>query len=618
MRLKITASKNARSFYVIESYRKDGKNTSRVVERLGTEKALKEKLGEDVDVEQWARDHVSKLNDALKNNKRVPASLGVYFNDEYTDDHNRSLNVGYFILQQVLYQLGFKKMIRAIARRHRFTFNFEQVLAHLIYTRILSPDSKRASFGFCQDHLFEEPDYELHHIYRTLDVIEQESDFIQSFLYKSSMMVEKRNTSILYYDCTNFYFEISYPDALRAFGHSKENRPNPIVGLGMFLDGNGLPLAFDIYPGNQNEQLTLQPLEKRIIRDFELNGAQDMIVCSDAGLASDNNRAFNSQLNRKFIVIQPVKQMGADDLKWVLDPGRSLRLNPLAPGENPRKVINEIRQNGWRCDDFPDMVLSLDDIDEDDPANYNRVFYKERLWVKEDKKKLVKEQRLIVTYSIKYKHFMERRRASEIERAERLIKSKQNRKIDAACSSDVTRLIKSVHTTASGEAADKVSREIDKEAVAKDAKFDGFYACCTSISADKMSAREVAKINHGRWEIEENFRIMKGDMKARPVYVYSHERIKAHFNICFIALLVLRILEKQINALSDRTITVDAILTALKEMRIGAISNGFYSGSFKPTEVTELLQVNSGMRFNYIVLREKQLKDMLKQSKKIF
>ena len=293
MKLHKVKSKNAVSYYVIESFRKPngGGTSSRVVEKLGTAVELKQRLGDEVDIEQWAHDYVAKLNAAKKAKKPVQVKVSMTSGITYDMGEKRCFNAGYLMLQKILSSLDIKKMTKEIRTRHQFQFDFEKVLSDLVYARVLEPCSKQSSFNYCKDTLIEEPNYELHDVYRALDVIHEETDFIQSFLYQSSAKCIKRDTSALYYDCTNFFFEISQEDELRKFGHSKENRPNPIVQLGMFVDGSGMPLAFDVFPGNRNEQISLRPLENKIIKDFCLD-TSTITVCTDAGLASFDNRAF--------------------------------------------------------------------------------------------------------------------------------------------------------------------------------------------------------------------------------------------------------------------------------------------------------------------------------------
>ena len=206
-----------------------------------------------------------------------------------------SFNVGYLFLQDIYYKLKLDKICNKIAKQYQFKFDLNEILSKLIYSRVLFPASKLKTLELSQRFL-EQPNFEYQHIERALPVLCDNMYFIQSELYKNSKEYMKRNNKILYYDCTNYYFEIEEENGLKQYGKSKENRPNPIVQMGLFMDGNGIPLAFDITPGNTNEQKTLQPLEEKIINDFE---CAEFVVCTDAGLASKTNRKFNDKNNRK-------------------------------------------------------------------------------------------------------------------------------------------------------------------------------------------------------------------------------------------------------------------------------------------------------------------------------
>lgn len=614
MKLTISKSKNAISYYVTESFRRpDGTSTSRIILKLGTEKTLKEEHGEDFDVKTWAQNYVKELNEKNRLNKPIPLSISIVPNVPYEMGEKRSFNVGNLLLRRELSLLGLNKIAKDIKLSKSFKYDFGQLLSDLVSSRVLAPLSKKSTFEYAKDHFLEEPTYEQHDVYRALSVIAENSEAIQSDLYKNSNSVIERNPDILFYDCTNFYFEVSDEDNIRRYGKSKEHRPNPIVQFGLFMDGNGIPLGFDIFAGNQNEQRSLQPLEKRIIQDYEINNAK-MIVCTDAGLASTSNRKFNSTMHRDFITIQPIKTMSNVEQEWILGRGRSLKTNPLRKDENIELVKRDFLQNGWREDgDRSNKYFSLDDIDEDDPENYNKIYYKEKYLV-DPKTKF--EQRLIVTYSIKYKRFMEHKRASDIERAKKLIASNNYRKVDIKSQNDIRQYIESRHVTEDGSEVAKCVLSINEEQVAKAARYDGFYAVCTSLSKEDKPVSQIITINSRRWEIEESFMLMKSEFKSRPVYVYTEEHIKAHFTICFIALLLFRILEKKINSRSSVLITAQSLINTLREMNITKYDK-FYAGAFKRTPITDILHANAGMRFDCDLLTPSAVDAAVKKSKKI-
>ncbi|MPW27383.1 transposase, partial [Alkalibaculum sp. M08DMB] len=313
MRLKVSRSKNSASFYVTKTVYIDKREKTITVEKLGTEASLREKLGGQ-DPYEWAKSYVEDLNLKEKEqNRQVIIKRNQSTLIPKNEQH--SFNGGYLFLQQLYHQLKINKICDDISSRHKFTYNLDAILSRLIYGRILFPSSKLNTFQL-SNNLLEQPDFELHQIYRSLEVVSQEMDTIQSELYKNSLAVSKRNDKILYYDCTNYFFEIEQEDGLRQYGPSKEHRPNPIVEMGLFMDGDGIPLAFSIHSGNTNEQQTLQPLEKKILKDFSL---AKFIVCTDAGLSSTDNRKFNNINERAFITTQSVKKLKKHLKEWALD-----------------------------------------------------------------------------------------------------------------------------------------------------------------------------------------------------------------------------------------------------------------------------------------------------------
>ena len=301
MRLKISRSKNAASLYVIKSTYQNGVHSTKIVEKLGT---LAELSKEHDDPIAWAKQYIEELNLKEKEQKR---DVLVKYNQSKQIEKNdqRSFNGGYLFLQQLYHQLGLHKISNDISSKYKFTFNLDSILSRLIYGRILFPSSKLNTYQESK-FLLEQPDFELQHVYRALGVIAKETDFIQSKLYENSLSVLKRNDRILYYDCTNYFFEIEEEEGLKQYGFGKDHKPNPIVGMGLFMDGDGIPLAFSIHSGNTNEQTTLKPLEEKIFKDFELS---KFIVCTDAGLSSTDNRKFNNKNGRAFITTQSVKKL---------------------------------------------------------------------------------------------------------------------------------------------------------------------------------------------------------------------------------------------------------------------------------------------------------------------
>jgi hypothetical protein len=311
MRLSISKSKNSISLYVIKSTYENGVHSSKIVEKLGTYDELKRKL-DDQDPIEWAKKYIEKLNREEKEGNR---DVIVKYSQSKLIQKGKqhSFNGGYLFLQQIYYELGLDKLCTSICRKYKFTFDLNSILSRLLYSRIIYPSSKLATFELSK-RFIEQPDFELQHIYRALTILAKESDFIQSELYNNSLKISKRNTSVLYYDCTNYFFEIEQEEGLKQYGFGKDHKPNPIVQMGLFMDGDGIPLAFCIDKGNANEQLTLTPLEKQILSDFKLS---KFVVCTDAGLSSINNRKFNDRGDRAFITTQSVKKLKKHIKDWL-------------------------------------------------------------------------------------------------------------------------------------------------------------------------------------------------------------------------------------------------------------------------------------------------------------
>ena len=507
--------------------------------------------------------------------------------------------------------------MKELTDKYQFKFDLEKIFADLIYSRILEPSSKSNSYEYCKNNLLEEPNYELHNIYRALSVLEKENEYIQNFFYDNTRQSKDRKYEVFFYDCTNFFFEITTEDNLRRYGRSKENRPNPIVQFGMFMDSDGIPLGFSLFPGNESEQPSLIPLEQRIIKDFELQNSK-LIICTDAGLCSFNNKKFNSYKNRNFITTNPIRKMSNSEQEWVLSRGRSLLLNPIKEDENPELVKRDLRLNGWRVDDS-DKFISLDDIDETNADNFNKIYYKEK-YIKIKRKVDGKEQevveRIIVTYSLKYKAFLQHKRAINLERARKMIANKNSKKIDFKANDEVRKFIKSSHETLFGDKADINKYEIDEEAINLDSQYDGFYAVSTSIDMDEMPVSQIIQTNKGRWEIEENFMLMKSEFKTRPVYVQTEEHITAHFLTCFVSLLLFRTLERKVNALSSTVVTANVLIKTLRDMNITKLGKNHYCGGYMRTDVTDILYDISKIRFDCELLTPSFVRQAIKRSRK--
>ena len=580
MRLKVSRSKNAASLYVTKTIYEGKKQRTITVEKLGTEKDLREKLN-GADPYEWARQYIEKLN---LEEKKLHREVILKFKQSKLISLNeqRLFNGGYLFLQQLYHCLGLPKICSDISSKYKFTYDLDSVLSRLIYGRILYPSSKLSTFEE-SGRLLEPPDFQLQHVYRALDVICAEDGYIQSELYKNSKSISKRNDKILFYDCTNFFFEIEQEDGLKQYGPSKEHRPNPIVEMGLFMDGDGIPLAFSIHPGNKNEQQTLIPLEEQIIKDFQ---HAKFVVCTDAGLSSSDNRKFNNKKDRAFITTQSIKKLKKHLKEWCLDPA-GWKLDGYERDKNGKPATFNINQL-----EDPELARKF----------LKSTFYKER-WIKSDGL----EQKLIVTFSLKYKFYQQRIRERQIGRAEKMLESSLS-SLKKHSRNDCKRFIKKTGVTADGEIAEKEVYELDQSVIEDEAKYDGFYAVCTNLE-DRPPA--IAKINHNRWEIEECFRIMKTDFKSRPAYVYTDTRIKAHFMTCFLALIIFRYLEKKL----EYKYTCEEILDTIRDMNFLKATGEGYIPTYTRTELTDCLHETFGFRTDYQIVSEKQMKKIFRETK---
>ena len=576
MRYKTTKTKNTTQYTIIQDIYKNGKRTTCVYENIGNYDKLKLRAGNE-DPIPWLNNYVKELNKKMKEDS-LPIIIQKNPNKIIDKNVQVEFNVGYLFLQDLYYKLGLNDICKDISDRHQFKFDLNDILSKLIYSRILFPASKLKTMQLSKK-FFEQPNFEYQHVERTLPVLCEENDFIQSQLYNNSKKYSPRNNRILYYDCTNFFFEIECEDDFRKYGKSKENRPNPIVQMGLFMDGDGIPLSCEITPGNTNEQVTLKPLEEKIIQDFNL---AEIVVCTDAGLASIANRKFNDKNNRKFITTQSIKKLKDFLKEEVLDLTKGWHLF----GSDKTYNIEKLRTDEKLIEQYKD-----------------KIFYKER-WIKEDGL----EQRLIVTYSVKYQEYQKHIRNNQIERAKKLIE-KNPKKIGKAKQNDPKRFIEAINTTDSGEVASETYYSINQSVIDEEAKYDGLYAVCTNLEDD---VEDIVKINHKRWEIEENFRIMKSEFNARPVFHSAEETIKAHFLICFLSLTIYRYLEKKL----EEKYTVGDILDTLRDMNLKLDVSDTYSPNYIRTDLTDDLHDKFGFRTDYEAIREKNLKKICKETKK--
>ena len=575
MYVSITGNKGNQDVYIKQSYRKDnGKTSSRIYKKLGKYNTLLEQFsGNEKELMDWAKKEAEKETLAY-NQQKEKVSLSLSPLARILLDEERVFNIGYLFLQKICSELRMDNICRNIRNHHKFSYDFQAILTDLIYTRILAPSSKLSSYKYCHS-LLEPPKYSLEDLYRALSVLAEESDFIQEELYKNSNFIHPRNSRILYYDCTNYYFEIEAEDGIKKYGKSKEHRPNPIITMGLFMDADGIPLAFDIFPGNQNEQLTLKPIEKKVIKDFNCS---EFILCSDAGLGGKSNRFLNSFGNRSYVITYSLKKMKKEERELALLPTQF-----KVPGSN--------------------KLIDLRTLDESDPKVYNTIYYKEYPLVTGDM-----DETVIITYSPKYKAYQSKIRNAQIDRAKKMIQSSDKTRKGKG-SNDPARFIQRTSVTEDGEIAQKNIYQLDEAKILEESMYDGFYAVVTNLEGD---IREIININKQRWEIEENFRIMKSEFEARPVFVRREDRIKAHFLTCFISLLVYRLLEKKLG----EEFTCSQILETLRNMNVTLLSkDSGYIPSYKRTKITDKLHSSFGFRTDYEFIRKSTMRAIIKETK---
>ncbi len=569
MRLKISKSKNTTLFYIIKDYTRNGKRSTKIVKRIGNLDDIKIMAG-NTDYMAWLKDYVKQYNEEhcksetiiiKKNNKKL-----ISMNNKI------SFNIGYLFLKKLYNQLKLNNICYEIQNKYKFQFDLNEILSYFVFARIIYPSSKLETFRQCQNFI-EQPKFKLHDEYRALNYIAENMDFIQEQLFNNSKDVVKRNSSIIYYDCTNYFFEIDKEDDIRKYGISKEHRPNPIVGMGLFMDGDCLPLSCNIYPGNQSEQKTLIPEETKIINNFKLDDTK-MVLCTDAGLASDEIKKFNVKNNRGFVITQSLKKL-KDEYK-----------------------IQVFDKNDWRIPNDLKNVYNLENIINDESLKekyYDTLFYK----VIQTETKSVKQD-LIVTFSFKYFDYNRNIRNNQIERAKKSIET-NNVTRKGKNQNDYRRFIDSINSTDNGEIAENSSYSIDEDLIKEEEKYDGYYALTTNLIGD---INQILKIVKGRWEIEESFRIMKSDFLARPVNLSREDRIKAHFMTCFISLFIYRLLEKKLNY----KFTTSQILETLRGMNVLEIKGDGYIPEYIRTDITDELHELFDFRTDYEINTYKDFK----------
>jgi len=553
----------------------NGKRTTKIFEKLGNKEQVEKRFGK-IDTINKIKDYIKKLN-----NEEIESTINREYNPNKRISNNvkRKFNVGYLFLEKFYYELKINDICNKIKDKYQFHFDLNEILSYLVFARIIYPSSKLETFKQCQNFI-EQPKFKLHDEYRSLSYISKNIDYIQEALFNNSKNVINRNSNIVYYDCTNYFFEIDNEDNLRKYGVNKEHRPNPIVGMGLFMDGDGLPLSCNIYPGSMNEQKTLIPEETKIVDKFKLDTTK-IILCTDAGLASDEIKKFNIKDNRAFVITQSLKKL---------------------PEEIKQQIFDK---SEWRIPNNLKNIYNLNEIENDDELKekyYNTIFYK----IIQTETKSVKQD-LIVTFSFKYFDYNRNIRNNQIERAKKSIET-NNVTRKGKNQNDYRRFINSINLTNDGEVAENATYSINQEVIDNEEKYDGYYALTTNLIGD---VNEILKIVKGRWEIEESFRIMKNDFLARPINLSREDRIKAHFMTCFISLFIYRLLEKKLNY----KYTTSQILNTLKNMDVLESKGDGYIPTYTRTDLTDELHELFGLRTDYEINTYKDFEKIFQQIK---
>lgn len=566
----VPSGKDDAILYYAVSIRKGKKTTSKNVRRIGRLSELKKEYTDPI---AHFRAEAKRLTDEGRSESsfEIPANLML------DPMKKRRVMLGYIFPQSVYYSLGLDMVMRGIRNESKATYDFNRIMRDLVIGRVLSPLSKSSTYEKAFSFP-EPPDYDLQHVYRSLSLMAKNFDLIEEKAFKGMKKYADVDTSVTYYDCTNFYFEIEEEDGFRTYGKSKENRPNPIVQMGLFLDRNGLPISMCINPGRTNEQKTMIPLEKLMTERF---GIEKFVVCADCGLSGKRNLRFNSTENHGFVVTKSLKKVSED-----------VRARLMGDG-------------GWkRFGDASGRLYSLKEIRED--ANLRDVifYHDERFAMGSDGF----EERIVTTYCGRLREYQRSVRERQLQRAMELVRQGKIRK--GVNQNDVRRFIVVDSVTENGEVAEKKVFSIDRERFEEESEYDGFYAVTTDLDDDPG---EIIRINRGRWEIEESFRIMKSDFDGRPVFVSREDRIRAHFLTCYLAFMIFRIIEQKLNK-GDVRYTDPEILRTLRDYE-AIDAESFYVGAMEGKAV-RALESTFGLVGSMTALSKAQFRRLVARSKK--
>ena len=606
-RISYSKSKNSKMFYIIEDYYKNGKRTTRKIQKIGNTKEITELACKDnLDINTWLNNYLNNFNEEYKKvEEPEEVIIKKYSNRLIPKNVTNRFNVGYLFLEDIYYSLKIDKIVNSISKKYKFEFDLNEVLSYLVFSRIIYPSSKLKTFELSK-HFIETPKYNLENLYRGLTYLNSNLDDIQKQIYNNSKTVVNRNTKIIYFDCTNYYFDINEENEFQKYGNSKDKKPKPLVGMGLFMDGNGLPIAMNIFPGNASETKQLIPLQEKIVKDYDLANKKT-IICTDAAMCTDEIKKFNIQDGRAFVITQSIKKLKDSYQQEVFEDG------------------------DWRIINDSKNTYKLSDIlnnEEKRILHYETIFYKiiqtETAHVKQD---------LIVTFQIKYQDYLRNVRNGQIERAKKKIGStEKGKKIKLSVNpNDFRRLIKEdVETIVKKEKKKKknnsndeinslnkeeekteyiYSYSINQDIIKEEEKYDGYYGLTTNLIGDVKDILSIAK---NRWEIEESFRILKTDFDSGTVYLSREDRITAHFLTCFISLLIDRILEYKLNYKYTNTVIIDK----LREMEVFEEKGSGYSPAYVRDNLTDDLHQIFNFRTDYEIVSYSNFEKIFKIIKK--
>ena len=604
------------TYYGQQGFRNGKKVTSKNIIKFGKHSEL---LKITDDPEAYVREEIRKWNEEYRSGK-VEYTLSADFNQRvpHTNDPASSstwLNIGYFFLQELMKGLRLRDFFHQKTKDRKITFDCYTISRFLTYARILDPLSKHATWHKL-DTYYEQPDFDYQHILRFMDLLEENHDDYLAWLFRQSNTIVKRDTSVLYYDCSNFYFESEQPDedvvdevtgeimkGMRQYGFSKEHRPNPIVEMGLFMDSRGIPITMCLHPGNTSEQLTAIPLEKEVMK--MLPDAK-FIYCADAGLGSYNIRKFNSMGGRTFIVTQSIKKMSGVLKQSVFnDYDYRLLSNDKPVTIAGMKSFDRFEEENLKLyNDFAYKVVDADKVL--DLGLYEDVTLKNGRTMKRKAKGVLK-QRIIITFSRKVMEYQRSVRSRQIERAKKLLELKDPEEIKKG-PNDVKRFLKRTAKTKSGETA-VVEYILDQDKIAEEEKYDGYYAVATNL---QDHAKDILAVSNKRYQIEECFRIMKTNFDGRPVNHRLQERIKAHFLICYTALLVYRLLEARLDDQGTH-VTASNLITTLKNMNVANVHDIEYMALYNGSKALDALTGLTMLPLDRLHYRPKELNSMIKK-----